>query len=121
MKLTIEDLRGTWRAQIDHRSEFADTLEELLLKLAPSAPPDAVWSAAEVLGAILGAEVVEIPQAYGEAHIPSTEEDWGALFDAFLASPHGSPLVNGDEDEPIDGLAEAVQEYTDPDEYPRGV
>lgn len=60
MKLTIEPLRGVWRCQIDSRTEFADTLEELLLKIAPGAPEEYTWHTAEVLGAILGAEVVEL-------------------------------------------------------------
>ena len=121
MKLTIEDLRGTWRAQIDHRSEFADTLEELLLKLVPSAPPDAVWSAAEVLGAILGAEVVEL-----ESSPQLTPDEWSEMRDLFLESfgdGFDTPFADDHQpvDEQIDGLTEAVQEYTDPDVYPRGV
>ena len=68
MRLTIEPMRGTWRAQMDNRVEFADTLEELLLTIAPDAPENLVWNAAEVLGAILGAEVVELvpDDLYGE-------------------------------------------------------
>ena len=68
MRLTIEPMRGTWRAQMDNRVEFADTLEELLLTIAPDAPENLVWHAAEVLGAILGAEVVELvpDDLYGE-------------------------------------------------------
>ena len=62
--LTIEAIRGVWKSELDGRAEFADTLEELLQKLAPDAPPEYVWSAAEVLGGILGATVVEVEQDY---------------------------------------------------------
>ena len=62
MKLTIEDVRGVWKAELNGRCEFGDTLEELLLKLAPDAPLDYVYHSGEVLGGILGAEAVELPQ-----------------------------------------------------------
>lgn len=91
MKLVIEDVRGVWHAKLDGRSEFGDTLEELLLKLAPEAPESQVWATCDVLGGILGAEVVELqPQ---EIEMPFED------FLAFLEADH----------EP------------EPDEYPRGV
>lgn len=62
--LSIEAIRGVWKSELDGRAEFADTLEELLQKLAPDAPPAYVWNAAEVLGGILGAPVVEVEQDY---------------------------------------------------------
>ena len=40
MTLTVESMRGMWRAQVDHRTELAETLEELLLQLAPDAPEE---------------------------------------------------------------------------------
>jgi hypothetical protein len=51
-------MRGTWRGQIGAHTEFADTLEELLMLLAPDAPEEYLWHAAEVLGDILGAVAV---------------------------------------------------------------
>lgn len=83
MKLVIEELRGVWRVQVDSRSEFAGTLEELLLKIAPQHEDAHLWAAAEVLGGILGAQVVEIPHADEElfsllgeyaAQYPTTDE-----------------------------------------------
>lgn len=76
MKLTIEDLQGVWCAKVGYASEFADALEELLLKLAPSAPEEHIWHAAEVLGAILGAEVVEAPQINLSALYEGLLEIW---------------------------------------------
>ena len=63
MKLIIEDVRGVWKAELNGRCEFGDTLEDLLLKLAPDAPLDYVYHSGEVLGGILGATVVELPCA----------------------------------------------------------
>lgn len=76
MRLSIEDMRGTWRAQSESRTYFDDTLEGLLVQLAPEAPEEYLWHTAEVLGAILGAEVVEIPQM--------SQVDFQALADAIF-------------------------------------
>lgn len=84
MTLTIEALRGVWRAQVDSRTFFADTLEELLLILAPDAPEEYVWNAAEVLGTILGAEVVELSRNEDENTVFGIPIDW---------------LITSDEDE----------------------
>lgn len=84
MTLTIEALRGVWRAQVDSRTFFADTLEELLLILTPDAPEEYVWHAAEVLGTILGAEVVEVSRNEDENTVFGIPIDW---------------LISSDEDE----------------------
>lgn len=73
MKLVIEDIRGFWKADMNGRCEFADTLEELLQKMVPDAPEDYVWKSAEVLGSVLGAECV-----------PTSEIDFSALADAMF-------------------------------------
>ena len=77
MTFTIEAMRGVWRAQIDSRTYFADTLEDLLYDIAPDAPDEYRWHAAEVLGGILGAEVVEVPQIEAV--------DFGEFFSALVA------------------------------------
>lgn len=75
MTLKIEALRGVWRAQIDHRTYLANTLEELLLEITPHELEDGVWTTAEVLGAILGAEVVETPHpSFAESDPEGWEE-----------------------------------------------
>lgn len=81
--LTIEAIRGVWKSELDGRAEFADTLEELLQKLAPDAPPEYVWNAAEVLGGILGATVVEVEQDY------SNPMKWQWLESAEWLEPEG--------------------------------
>ena len=74
--LSIESIRGVWKSELDGRAEFADTLEELLQKLAPDAPSEYVWNAAEVLGAILGATVVEIEQDYSNLRQWLESAEW---------------------------------------------
>lgn len=80
MKLTIEPMRGVWRAQNDSRTFFDDTLEGLLVQLAPDAPEEYLWHAAEVLGTILGAEVVEVQPSFAE----SDPEGWAEMRDLLL-------------------------------------
>lgn len=113
MRLTIEALRGTWHAKINGRSEFADTLEDLLAKLAPDAPEAYVWHSGEVLGSILGAEAIEVlgPQV-----------DFAALADAIFGAQDSPDHWQPTEAqcayfEPADDDAQAF----DPDTFPRGV
>ena len=117
MKLTIEALRGVWRGQIDHRTEFGDTLEELLAKLAPTAPEENIWKAAEVLGGILGAEVVEL-QELSEG-VYDNLEDFFASLDANGGFTEGmleglAPLREQDDVTPVE--AEPVEESWQPTE-----
>ena len=107
MTLTIEALRGVWRAQVDSRTEFAETLEGLLLKIAPGAPEEYVWHAAEVLGGVLGAEVVELSQI--------KDEDFSGLFAAVFAENDEFVVpLNADEDEPWQPT-EAQSAYFEPE------
>lgn len=84
--LSIEAIRGVWKSELDGRAEFADTLEELLQKLAPDAPPEYVWNAAEVLGGILGATVVEVEQDY------SNPMEWQWLESDEWFEPEGKQI-----------------------------
>lgn len=101
MKLTIEALRGTWRAQHESRTFFDETLEGLFVQLAPGAPDDKLWAAAEVLGGILGAEVVELAPNDDDNDVFGIPVDW---------------LITSDEDEAFTGWqpTEAQQEYFNP-------
>ena len=109
MKLSIEALRGVWRAQVGPRTYFADTLEELLLILAPDAPEEYVWHTAEVLGSILGAAVVENDYS-GEQ---MSAEDWASFLESWQPTEAQQAYFKNER-------SEEAQEF-DPDEMPRGV
>lgn len=110
MSLRIEAIRGVWRAQNESRTYFDETLEGLLVQLAPDAPAEYVYHTAEVLGGVLGAEVVEVPQMSPE-YLQAIEQDFAALADAVFNAQD-----DPDHWEPTD----AQRAYFHPDEYPRG-
>lgn len=109
MKLSIEALRGVWRAQVGSRTYFADTLEELLLILAPSAPEEYVWHTAEVLGSILGAEVVENVDS-GEQ---MSAEDLALFLESWQPTEAQQAYFQPDRSNDVQAF--------NPDEMPRGV
>lgn len=128
MKLTIEQLAGTWKIEVGGRSEFADTLEQLVEKADPGAPLEYVMHTTSILSGILGLQ-------YEPEFEPVT--DFSALAELLWGdqdSPdHWEPEAEdeSDDDDPDDlddsddpaaeGVVERIEEYTNTDEYPRGV
>ena len=126
MTLTIESMRGMWRIQVDHRTELAETLEELLLKLAPDAPEEYVWHAAEVLGSILDAETVKIEPDYSALHaalFPLHEDDERAIaLDPFAPTSRDEENWQPTQAQQAyfeDERTEDAEAF-DPDTFPRG-
>lgn len=108
MKLTIEDVRGVWKAELNNRAEFADTLEDLFLKLAPDAPLTHLWNTAEVLGSLLGAQAVEVDYSGLAAMFLDTiyEEQWNP-------TPEQQAYFEPERTEEVESF--------NPDTQPRGV
>lgn len=58
--LTIKYSQGLFKAQTPTNTEFAPTLEKLLERLDPGAPPEKIAAAAEILQGIIGEDAGQI-------------------------------------------------------------
>lgn len=117
MRLVIELIAGTWKIEVNGRSEFADTLEQLIEKADPGAPLEYTMHTTSILSGLFGLPY-EPDWVLDEGHFDFqklADAMWGSQDDA----DHWEPEVTDeqpplpDEFLPAEGVVERIQEYTE--------